>query len=121
MPASPVPPAPEAESLVGAEGAWASGGFWKTGDFLFFYFAFLVFSAAPMAYARSQTKGSNPSYSCRPTPQPQPLGILGPIFDLHYSLKPCWILNPLSKPRDQTCILMDSSRVRNPLSHSEDP
>ena len=34
------------------------------------------------------------------------------ICDLHHSSEQCWILNPLSKTRDQTLILMDSSRVR---------
>ena len=29
----------------------------------------------------------------------------------HNSSQPCWILNPLSKVRDQTCILMDTSHV----------
>jgi len=37
-----------------------------------------------------------------PTPQPQQ----------------CQILNPLSEARDQTRILMDTSQVRNPLSHN---
>ena len=31
----------------------------------------------------------------------------------------CQILNPLSKARDQTCSLMDTSWVLNPLSHNE--
>ena len=29
-----------------------------------------------------------------------------------------WILNPLTETRDQTRLLMDTSRVRNPLSHN---
>ena len=33
------------------------------------------------------------------------------ICDLHHSSWQCWILNPLSKARDQTLILMDPSRV----------
>ena len=32
---------------------------------------------------------------------------LSHIFDLHHSSWQCWILNPLSQARDQTCILMD--------------
>lgn len=33
------------------------------------------------------------------------------ICDLHGSLQHHRILNPLSEARDQTCVLMDSSRV----------
>ena len=40
------------------------------------------------------------------------------ICDLHHSSQQCWILNPLSKARDQTCILMDTSQIFNPLSHN---
>ena len=36
----------------------------------------------------------------------------------HHSAWQHWILNPLSEPRDQTCILMGTSRVCNPLSHN---
>jgi len=40
------------------------------------------------------------------------------ICDLHDTLWPCGILNPLSKAGDQICVLMDTSWVLNPLSHS---
>ena len=33
------------------------------------------------------------------------------LFDLHHSLGQCWILNPLSKARDQTRVLRDTSRI----------
>ena len=33
------------------------------------------------------------------------------ICDLHHSSRQHQILNPLSKARDQTCILMDTSQV----------
>ena len=33
-------------------------------------------------------------------------------WDLHHSSWQCWILNPLSKARDQTRILMDTSQIR---------
>ena len=33
------------------------------------------------------------------------------ICDLHHSLQQSWILNPLSRARDQICILMDTSWV----------
>ena len=55
-----------------------------------------VFRAAPVAYGRS--RGSNGSYSCQPTAQPQQR----------------WILNPLLKARDPTCVLMGTNQVRFP-------
>ena len=42
------------------------------------------------------------------------------ICDLHCSLWQWWILNPLSETRDRTHVLMDTSRVLNPLSHNRD-
>ena len=40
------------------------------------------------------------------------------ICDLHHRCSgQCRILNPLSKARDWTCLLMDTSWVPNPLSH----
>ena len=32
------------------------------------------------------------------------------VCDLHSSSQQCWILNPLSKARDRTCILMDANQ-----------
>ena len=34
------------------------------------------------------------------------------IFELHHSSQQCWILNPLSKTKDRTFIVMDASQVR---------
>ena len=34
------------------------------------------------------------------------------ICDLHHSSWQRWILNPLSKARDQTCVLMDANQIR---------
>ena len=34
------------------------------------------------------------------------------ICNLHHSSQQCWILNPLSKARDQTYILTDASQIR---------
>ena len=39
------------------------------------------------------------------------------ICDLHRSLWQRWILNSLREARDRTCVLMDTSRGFNPLSH----
>ena len=39
------------------------------------------------------------------------------VCDLHHSSWQHPVLNPLSKARDETCILMDISQVPNPLSH----
>ena len=39
------------------------------------------------------------------------------ICDLLLSLQKCQIFNPLSKTRDETLILMDTSQVLHPLSH----
>ena len=40
------------------------------------------------------------------------------ICNLHISLGQCWILNPLSRARDLTCILMDTSQILNPTSRN---
>ena len=46
--------------------------------------------------------------------------MLGPshICNLHHSSQQRQILNPLSKARDQTCILIDTAQVLNLLSHN---
>ena len=36
---------------------------------------------------------------------------LSHICDLHHNSWQCWILNPLNKSRDQTCVLMDASQI----------
>ena len=41
------------------------------------------------------------------------------ICKLHHSSWQRWILNPLSEARDETCILMDTSWIHEPLSHNE--
>ena len=40
------------------------------------------------------------------------------ICNLRCGLRHHWILNSLSEAKDQTHILMDTSRVLNPLSHN---
>ena len=36
---------------------------------------------------------------------------LSRICNLHHSPQQCWILNPLSEARDETCIFLDTSWV----------
>ena len=36
---------------------------------------------------------------------------LSGVCKLHHSSRPCWIPDPLSEARDQTCILMDTSQI----------
>ena len=43
---------------------------------------------------------------------------LSHVCDSHHSLQQHWILNPLNKTRDGTCIFMDTIWVLNPLSHN---
>ena len=43
---------------------------------------------------------------------------LSHICDPCHSLQQHWILNPLSEARDQTCNLVDTSQVLNPLSNN---
>ena len=35
----------------------------------------------------------------------------GLVYDLHHSSQQRLILDPLSEPRDRTCILMDTSQI----------
>ena len=43
---------------------------------------------------------------------------LSHVCGLHHNSQQRWILNPLSKARNQTCVLMDISWVPNPLNHN---
>ena len=43
------------------------------------------------------------------------------VCNLHHSSWQHWILNPLSKARDQTHILMVTNQVHIPLSHNQNP
>ena len=81
-------------------------------------FFFFLFRATPVAYGSSLAGGESemqlPSYSTA-TAMPD----LSHIHNLHCNLQQCWIFNPLSKGKDQTCILMDISQVLSPLSHNK--
>ena len=71
---------------------------------IFFFFS----GAAPKAHGSSYTTATatqDPSRVC----------------DLYHSLRQRQILNPLSKTRDRTRNLMDTSQVLNLLSHKGTP
>ena len=51
----------------------------------------------------------NWSYSCWTTPQPQQIPAASVLYT--HSSQLHGILNPLSKARDQTCVLMDASQI----------
>ena len=117
------------QSLVCTEGqSWAGkdtvskpymglGTGWIPGESLLVFFFFFLFTAIrqhmdiPRPGAESKLQ-RRPTATATGTPDPSC------ICDLRCSLQQCQILNPLSKARDQTCILMDTSRVLNPLSHN---
>ena len=58
------------------------------------YFDF-DFSTVPMAHGGSESRGE----------------IVAAAASLYHSSRQCRILNPLSKARDPTCILMDTSQI----------
>ena len=74
---------------------------------------FFSFRAIPVIYRSSQARGRIIAAAASLC-QPQQCGIL----DLCHNLWQCQILNPLGKARDRTYVLMDTSRVLNPLSHN---
>ena len=85
---------------------------WDSGSmvFLALFFSFLglhlwpslgVESELQLPAAATATAKRDPSHFC----------------NLHHSSQQCQILNPLSKARDQTCILRDTIWVLNPPSH----
>ena len=77
---------------------------------LFYFFFFVFFRAAPMAYGGSQAKdlirALAAAYTTGTATQDP-----SHICDLHHSSRQCRILNPLSKARARTGVLIDTSRV----------
>ena len=82
-------------------------------SFLCFLFCFVFCFFLELHLGRMEV----PSCSCWPTPQPWQCQIraLSTTFCSSWQVQ---ILNPLSKARDWTHILMDTSQVHNSLSHS---
>ena len=77
------------------------------GSFLFFYF-FFVFLGQHMEVPRLGVKLELqlPAYATAIA-----MADVSHVCDLHNSSQQCWILNPPSKARDRTRILMDPGRV----------
>ena len=78
--------------------------------FFFFFFCHFVFGATPVAYGGSQARGpigAVATANATATAMPD----LRQVCDLQHSSLQCWILNPLSKVRDQTLNLMVSSWI----------
>ena len=87
--------------------------FWGLCVFLLFFVCFFAFffRAAPMAYGNSQANGWEfelqlPAYTTATATQDP-----SHVFNLPHSSWQCQILNLLSKGRDGTCVLMDTSRL----------
>ena len=85
--------------------------------FLYIYLFIWSFRAAPEAYGGSRARGPIGA-AAADLHHSHSNADLSHICDLHCSSWQCWILNPLSKGRDQTCILRDTMSVPNLLSHS---
>ena len=84
--------------------------------FVFFSF-FFFFRAIPAVYGSSWAKGRIRAAAAGLA---RAIATRDPslTYDLHYSLQQWQLLNPLSEARDQTCILMNTSRFCNLLSHN---
>ena len=81
------------------------------------FFSFCLLKAETVAYGSSQARGRIISAAAGLRPSHSNTD-LSHICDLHLNSWQRWMLNPLSKPRDQTCILMDASWILNLLSHN---
>ena len=91
---------------------------------LFFFFCLCLFSIPPLLppwhieVPRLEVKLElQPPVYTTATAMPDPSHICG----LYCSLCQCRILNPLNEARDQTPILLDTSRALNPLSLNRNP
>ena len=82
----------------------------------FFFLSFCLFRAAPMAYRDSQAGvESELQFLAYATAAAMP--DLSHICNLHHSSWQCWVLNPLSKTRDGTCVLHGCQSDSFSLSH----
>ena len=67
---------------------------------------FFSLASTPVAYGSSQARGWIEA-AASGLHHSQATQELSWICYLHYSSRQCWILNPLSEARDQTCIFME--------------
>ena len=79
--------------------------------FFFFFFFLVIFRAAPMAYGGSQDRGQIGAASAGLHHSPQQHQIQATSVTCTTAV-PSNVLNPLSKARDRTCVLVDTSQVR---------
>ena len=77
---------------------------------------FCLFRAQPAAYGRSKAKGQIRAAAASLQPQQYQIRVASATYITACSDSGSF--NPLSKARDQTCILLDTSYILNPLSHN---
>ena len=76
--------------------------------FVFWFFIFLGPHLQHMEVPRLGVKSELQLLACATaTAMPDPTC----VWDLHHSSWQRWILNPPNEARDETCVLMDTSRV----------
>ena len=74
-----------------------------------FFFFFCFFRATPVVYGGSQARGRIGATAAGLTHR-ETRG-LSHVCDLYHRSRQRWIHDPLSKARDRTCILIDTSRI----------
>ena len=93
---------------------------WVTQElpFQYFIFVFCLFFRATLCHSEVSRLGGRSELQLPVYTTGAAMWDLSHTCNLHHSSWQCWILNPLSKARDQTRILMDTSWVLNPLSYN---
>ena len=82
----------------------------------FFFFLGIYPQQYGGSHARGPIRATAPSL-CHTIATPD----LSHVCNVSHSLQQRWILNPLSKARDWTHIIMDTSQDLNPMSHNGTP
>ena len=82
---------------------------------------FCLFRAAPTAYEGSQARGRIGAVKLLACTTATAMQDPTCVCDLHHSSRQHKILNPLSKARDRTCVLMDTSQIHFHWATSETP